>query len=299
MTRAANIKRILIYVTCSVLSFNFGLVAEALLAGRRPPAETPRPAEVVSIPAEETDEVDAAPTPEPEIVFGGGRLKLVPDEVQLNSDRFHYQIKVTYPQVVGSDEAHIRRLNQHIKQLVTEQYRWPLTITEEELRHSLEVHPEVYNTVDINYSVEFAGDSMVSIFFGEYSYGIGAAHAVEQSFVVNYDLARGKELKLSDLFAPGSKYQDLIENYCVAQLKRSDGLEPFPDSFAPGSGNLKSWTVTPTGISFHFDSCSIAGCSSGPFEVEIPYSDLKPMLSSRAMSILPISSVVKVKADHK
>jgi hypothetical protein len=295
--------RVVIHGVVSLLAFACGITTSALLAWRQRPAESSRPrAEVVVSPAtERMPQAVVTTTLEPEIVFGRGRLKLVPDEVRLNSDRFHYQIDVIYPQVVGSeDDVYIRRLNQRIKQLVTERYHWPLTITEAELSQSLRLHPEPYNTVDIFYGVDFAGDSVLSIYFGEESYGIGAAHTVQKSFVVNYDSASNKELKLADLFAPGSKYLQFISRYCKNEFERQGHADSIlPDSLAPASGNFQSWNVTPAGIRFNFDACTVFGCSGGQTEVEIPYSDLKPILSSRAMSILPISSVVKVKADNK
>ena len=292
-------KRILVYVTSSLLTFNFGITADALLGGYLHPAEkSPPRAEIVAVP-QPALEAEATPTPEPEIVFGGGRLKLVPDEVHLSSDRLHYQINVRYPQVDGSADPHIRRLNQRINELVTKEYEWPIYIVEEELHQALRMHPEVYNLVDIVYDVTSATDSVLSIYFGEYSYGIGAAHGVQSSFVVNYDLASKKELKLSDLFKPGSKYLEFVSRYCKDEFKRQGhGESLFPEALVPVRRNFESWNVTSTGIRFNFDACTIFGCSGGQTEVEIPFSDLKPILSARAMSILPTSSVVKVKADH-
>ena len=292
-------RRILVYVTSSVLAFNFGITADALLGGYLHPAENVPPrAEVVATP-QPTLEAEATPTPEPDIVFGGGRLKLVPDEVHLSSDRLHYQINVRYPQVDGSADPHIHRLNQRIKALMTDRYQWPLTTTEEELRNGQRLYPEFYNTVDIVYGVTSATDSVLSICFGVYSYGIGAAHGVQHSVVVNYDLVSRKELKLAELFKPGSRYLEFISRYCKEEFTRQGhGETLFPEAPAPVSSNFESWNVTSTGIRFNFDACTIFGCSTGQTEVEIPFSDLKPMLSARALSILPISSVVKVKADH-
>lgn len=290
-------KRILVYVTSSLLTFHFGITADALLGGYLHPAENvPPPAEVVAIP-QPTLEAEATPSPEPEIVFGGGRLKLAPDEVHLSSDRLHYQINVRYPQVDGSDDPHIRRLNQRINELMTKQYEWPIYIVDEELRKALRTHPEVYDQVDIDYDVTSATDSILSIYFLEYSYGIGAAHSVQGSLVVNYDLVAKKELKLSDLFKPGSGYLEFLSRYCKEEFKQQ-GQFLLPEALAPARGTFASWNVTPNGIRFNFDACALSGCADGEREVEIRYSDLKPMLSARAMSILPISSVVQVKADH-
>jgi hypothetical protein len=299
MIEGATMKRIVTYVVISLLTVTCVSIINSLRARRRHHAlETSASrAERVAITAP-VPTAAVTPTPDLEVAFGSHGMKLVPDEVHLASDRRHYEINVSYPQVDGSDDVYVRRLNQRIKELVTANYRWPLTITDEELRRSLEMHPEPTNTVDIIYDVSLASDSMLSIYFAEYSYGIGAAHGVQQSFVLNYDLVAKEELKLSDLFAPGSKYLRFISRYCTEELTRDGHAStPFPESLTPVSRNFASWNATPTGIRFNFDQCRVFGCSAPQQEVEIPFSDLKPILSSRAVSIWPISSVVKGKAD--
>ena len=300
MIEGPTMKRIVTYVVISLLTVTCVSIVNSLLARRRQHAletSASSPARVGITPPVPSAAV--IPTPDIEMAFGSHGLRLVPDKVQLTSERRHYEINVSYPQVDGTADPHIRRLNQRIKELVRANYRWPLTITDDELRRSLEMHPEPTNTVDINYDVSLASDSVLSIYFGKYSYGIGAAHGVQQSFVINYDVAAKKELKLSHLFAPGSKYLQFISRYCTEELTRDGhGSIPFSESLIPVSSNFASWNVTPTGIRFNFDQCRIFGCSAPQQDVEIPFSDLKPILSARAMSILPISSVVTVKAYH-
>ena len=132
---------------------------------------------------------EPAPTPDHEIVFGRDRLRIVAEEVHLKSERLRYEINVTYPQIVGSDDRHIRKLNQRIKQVATKQYQWFLTPSKKDLRYYRTVHPEVFNSLDVDYEVLLATDSVLSIYFNAYSYGIGAAHSVQYSFVINYDLS--------------------------------------------------------------------------------------------------------------
>ena len=293
-------RRNLIRVVISLLTFTFGITASALLAGEQHPTEnSTHRAELVAVPTNPTaPAAEVTPTPDLEIVFGGGRLKLLRDEVRLKSEGLRYHIDVTYPQIAGSDELHIRLLNERIKEMTAEHYQWPLTITDEDLRN-YQVHPEAYNGVDIVYDVSLATDSVLSIYFADYTSAIGAAHGNQDSFVVNYDLVFRKELKLSDLFAPGSKYLQYISRYCTEEFKQAGyGQSLFPERLAPVSRNFKSWNVTSTGIRFNFDRCQVFGCSDGSQAVEIPFDDLKPILSARAMSILPISPVVKVNADH-
>jgi hypothetical protein len=294
-------KRIVTFVTSGLVAFACGITASALLPWNQHSAEKlPFEGQVLTFQfATPAPQAEVTPTPDVEVVFGKGRLKLEPDEVHLISDRLHYEINATYPQVVGSDAPHIRQLNQRIRELVTAHYQWPLAINGEELRQTLQMYPEGTNTVDINYEVSLASDSVLSIYFGAYTSAIGSAHGNVQSFVVNYDLVSRKELKLSDLFAPDANHLRFISRYCKNAFDTAGlGHSLFPEGLAPVRRNFHSWNVTSTGIRFNFDRCQVFGCSAGEQSVEIPYGELKSRLSARGMSILPISSVVKVKTDH-
>lgn len=229
-----------------------------------------------------TAPVVAAPRPSPshEAVFGEGKLKIVPHNVQRKSGRLRYEIDVTYPQIDGSDSLNIRKLNQHIRKLVTDEYQWPLNPSKADLKYYREKWPEVLNSVDLDYDIRSASDSVLSIYFEGYSYGIGAAHSVQYSFSLNYDLALRRELKLGDLFDSRSKYLEFISRYCVTELsKKSAGL--FEDALKPNAENFKSWNITHEGIRFNFDECLVFGCASDEQVVVIPFSALKPLLKRR------------------
>ncbi len=125
-----------------------------------------------------------------------------------------------------------------------------------------------------------ATDSFLSIFFVGYSYGVGAAHAVQESKSVNFDLTSGQELKLSDIFKRGSKHLEFVSEYCIEELSRSLN-QPFvsKNALAPVAKNFDIWHITSSGITFHFDACKVFACTEGDQAVEIPFSDLKPLLN--------------------
>jgi hypothetical protein len=288
-------KRFITYVVTSLFAFNFGITASAVWPWSSHSIE--KPASRVDVPAvpeipPTAPDIDIPPT-HSEIVFGGGRLTLVAEEVQLKSERLRYEVDVKYPQIKGADALHIQRLNRRIKELAAREYQWPLSPSKQDLLHFQKTHPEAFNTIDLDYEVILATDPILSIFFQGYSYGIGAAHAVEYSFTVNYDLVSGKELKLSDLFAPRSNHLQTVSRYCTDELStREDGKFMLKESVAPVAANFKSWNITRNGIRFNFDECTVFACANGEQVVEIPFANLKSSLSPWALSILRISSVV-------
>lgn len=289
-------KRKLACVLTSLLAFNFGITASALWAGHAPGTEkaASRP-EVPVVPAIPVPADTDVTAPDAEIVFGGGQLKLVAEEVQLKSRSLQYDLNIRYPQIVGSDARHIRRLNQRIKELAEKQYQWMLYPSKEDLLYYRQKHPEAFNELEINYEVTLATDSILSIYFVGYSYGIGAATSVQYSFTVNYDLVSEKELKLSDLFKPRSGYLGFVSHYSTDQLAKHEyGDFLFRANLAPEAANFDSWNVTRNGIRFNFDECEAFGCAAGEQTVEIPVTNLKFMLSGQALSILQNSFVVEL-----
>ena len=277
-------KRFALNLISSFLAFTAGLVtasswnatrhvvADTVVVERCPPGQQ-QPQIGVSVPSNLTE------APDRDYPFAQGRLKLVPENVQLKSDSQYYDIDVRYPQIVGADTPGIRKINQHMKALATAKYQWPLNESKEAIRRGQERLPGTYNSVNLDYEVSVATDSFLSIFFTGYSYGVGAAHAVQESQSLNYDLASGSELQLADLFKGGSRYLDFISEYCIEQLSATAPGQLNKGRLAPSAKNFENWHITSSGISFNFDACEIFACAEGDQSVEIPFSDLKPLFA--------------------
>jgi hypothetical protein len=125
-----------------------------------------------------------------------------------------------------------------------------------------------FHLVDLDYEIRLATNSLLSIYFVGYSYGIGAAHSVQYSFIVNYDHVLRKQLKLSDLFKPHSKYLSFISNYCIDELsKRSEFM--FKEALAPVAENFERWNITRDGIRFNFEACKVFSCAGGEPNVRL------------------------------
>lgn len=229
------------------------------------------------------------PTPEHEVSFGRG-LRIVPRNIQLKNESRRYRIDALYPQVEGSKSRGIQTLNQRIKSLVTENYQWLLIPPTREDRQSFQKWPGVFNSVDLDYEVILATDKLLSIYFDVYTYGIGAAHSVQQSFTVNFDVSSDKSISLTSLFKSKAKALGFISDSCMEEvsnqlLRRSD--PQFVRELAPTPENYKSWNITKTGLRFNFDACRLGGCAEGKQVVEIEFESLREMLNPRG----PLSSL--------
>ncbi len=223
------------------------------------------------------------PTPEPEVTIGDG-LRVVPKVLKMKNERRRYKLDVTYPQVEGRASPAISNLNKRIRGLLAEQYDWMLRKPSGADLRTYNKFPGVLNSINTTYEVTLATNDLLSIYVESYIYGIGAAHSSHQSFTVNYDLKRGKLLKLPDIFKPGVNYLQLLSRYCTDDLSKRFGsveISHEVDALAPQASNYESWNLTVEGLRINFDACRVLGCAGGKQAVNIPFDALKPILKSK------------------
>ena len=190
-------KRFAIYLTISHFTFICGLAAALLWNGTRvkPKDEQIHANVLKQAPAEiPPPPPPATVAPHREVVVGNGRLRIVPHQIRLRSDCLRYKIDVSYPEILGSNDPQIEKLNQHLRKLATDEYQWSMSPSNADLQYYRDKHPDVFNTIDLDYEIRLATDSLLSIYFLGHSYGIDAGHSVQYSFTVNYDLNRRKEV---------------------------------------------------------------------------------------------------------
>jgi len=193
------------------------------------------------------------------------------------------QISAEYPELSGSG-AGVAGFNQLAKARVTKSladFKKDLAgVTAEDIK----LMGEMGNYIDVGYDLEYADDDLISVNFGEDTF-TGGAHPNHDTFTLNYDLKQGRELKLADLFKPGSKYLATIADYAVRDLKgRKDpesgenlGLaqDGFEDGAKPTADNYRNWNVTKKGLLITFPPYQVGAYAVGPQTVIVPYSQLK------------------------
>lgn len=282
-------RRFVVSLLSSVLAFTAGLVTAASWGSNARATHEPVTIKIQE-PCAPTPPQPPAPvqsftvTPPHEFDFGQKGLKLVPERVQMKSESAGYDIDVSYPQIVGTpgaDMASIWKINRHLKEEATQLYKWPLKSSETP-RRSFEARSGTRDTVNFTYHVALATDFFLGINFIGYSYDGVTQSQLKDSFTLNYDLKSGKNLKLSEIFKPGSNYLDFISRYCVDEISRHfSGTSARVASYAliPLPQNFEAWQISANGLTFNFYACKVVDCSEGDQSVTIPWDDLKPMLN--------------------
>lgn len=233
-----------------------------------------------------------------EPIFFTGDVEIVNKQIKESNKKLMYEIDAHYPEITASNNPNMQKLNQLLRSFVTKQVA--------EFRKEMvpeagaEPRPEGSMGSDINvaYTIALAQDDLASIEFDVGSYYQGAAHPNSFTEVINFDLKNGKQLKLGDLFKPGSKYLQAISAYCIADLKKQAKAKG-PDSMlddssiqngaGPTAKNYQSWTITKKGLGINFDSYQVAPYAAGPQFVMVPFSAIKEHVNPDG----PLAGLVK------
>jgi hypothetical protein len=226
---------------------------------------------------------------EPRFDLGG--LKLIRKNINEESKKPRYSVKVEYPQVEGSSDPRIEKFNRHILALVSKQIN---TFKGEAVEAGIGLpDSDVGSGLQIDYEVTLATSKLISITFTASPYMAGAAHPNHYALVVNYDLAAGKPIVLADMFRPNSDFLRAISSYCIAQLKKRLGEFSDPDWINGGASakpeNYTNWNITRNGILITFDPYQVAAYAVGAQTVVVPYEVLRGLLAADS----PIANLLK------
>jgi hypothetical protein len=180
------------------------------------------------------------------------------------------------PQLTGSDDPRVAAFNQRLNELVAKELD---TFRQSFLQNTA---PTVNNgsSLDGTYTLVSQINDIWSFKFDFSFYSDGAAHPGLYSVTLNYNLAQGRELALSDLFLPNSNYLEAISNYCIRELSKQPFFDtPFSEGAQPTPENYRNWNIAADGITITFDEYQVAPYAAGPQKVTIPYNELQAVIN--------------------
>jgi hypothetical protein len=192
-------------------------------------------------------------------------------------------LSAEYPELTGG--ANVAGFNQLVRSSVTGAFadfkKQMADLTAEDIKS---LPSDMNNYIDISYDVEYADNNLISVRLLESTFA-GGAHPNYNFYTITYDLKAGRELKLSDLFKPGSKYLAFVSDYATRDLqgrKEPDGNENlglaqdiFADGAKPTAENYARWNITRKGLMFTFDPYQVGPYAAGSQTIIIPYAKLK------------------------
>lgn len=217
------------------------------------------------------------------VALSGGR-QFETRTIKHNSTKKRFSLNAQYPQLTGDDSSAAQKFNREALSLVRQDIQ-PYLKDERDL--AKEKHPhwkDVEEYHNISHKVIFATEEVISVLFYADGYSWGAAHGYHYPFVLNYDLKRGRVLKLTDLFKPNSKPLQIIERYCLEDLSRQ--LDRTPEQIREWSGrtkpkpeNYRAWVLTPKGLVIIFEEYQVTSYAGGEPKVLLAYTRLSDIIN--------------------
>ena len=192
-----------------------------------------------------------------------------------------YTITAQTPKLTGNDDPRAQAFNRGVDEIVSQEIGY---FRENVLAQMPVQSFTVGSSFDAQSTLILQQGNIWSLKFIFSGYADGAAHPYQYSITFNYDLERGDELSLGDLFPPESDFLGVISRYCIAELSRRDigfyggfqqGAEPSPE-------NYRSWNITAGGLSITFDEYQVAPYAAGPQIVLVPYGELASLINSKS-----------------
>lgn len=250
-----------------------GLAILSLQAGAEPALATPAATAAV-----------AAPRP-------------VAQTLKLTDAKQRFEIDASYPQLQSPDAA-----GQAFNQLMRSRIEAEVAEFKKNAAEGMAflkdpaVDPKNFDGFNssllISYETARADSRVISVALMAETFVIGNAHPSHWPMMLNYDLARRKEIKLADLFKPGTNYLQTLAPLCKADLKRQAKQNQFPDiddmiseGTAPKAENYRSFTLTPTALVIAFPEYQAGPYVYGQHEVTIPYTRLQAILARNGLTL--------------
>ncbi|HEX5708232.1 MAG TPA: DUF3298 domain-containing protein [Pyrinomonadaceae bacterium] len=179
------------------------------------------------------------------------------------------EINLAYPSMEGATPA-AQTFNARVQRLVNEQLA--------ESKPSEGEH-------DTSFVVAHRSPDFLSVVFNAFQMWPGAAHPGHASYSFNYDLKNDREVKLADLFRPGSNYMSTVARLCaddIARQKRRLGFEDIYEDQQGAVAEVLSGDATffpsESGLVIIFDPYEVGSYAEGYYVVRLPYSSLRGLL---------------------
>jgi uncharacterized protein YecT (DUF1311 family) len=147
---------------------------------------------------------------------------------------------------------------------------------------------EVGTDTDVTVTVDFVSPQLASTSVSNLWYGHGAAHPNVDSIVFNWLLKENREIKSDDVFRPHTGWEQFLASQCDEAARAQLG-EDYADNPPPGKipdamfgivSNPRSWKIDSEGITIVFSPYEIGCHACTPNPVTIPWSALRPFLTS-------------------
>jgi hypothetical protein len=185
-----------------------------------------------------------------------------------------YEYGIAYPQIVGKQPSDYVWVNSRLNQIAAGQARDMVKLARE-LDDGSDPTQMAPNSLYASYEVVEFTPQFLSVRFVQ-SWYTGGVHPSSSSVTYNFDLTAKRELKLDDLWPPGTPYLRPLALSAIAALC----ADPAADYSMVTAGasthasNYKNWNLTRNGLIITFDPYQVGPYAAGTQQVYYPLAKL-------------------------
>lgn len=208
---------------------------------------------------------------------------LITREYNDSSDRLHFDIDLSYPQIEARplDEAsqNFNNYVQHMISLEVERFKALLPTLNQQIVKGSGLD-DSKSTLKIDYELNIIwprNQPIISMLLTIEKFMINDVRPSIYHRSLNYDWQNGKALSLYDIFNETDGFKKFVADYSAEELSETTGLTPteISTSFVP----LTTWNLGPDILSFTFDDFPIPLRTQA---VVIPYVSLKQYMKANS-----------------
>lgn len=225
----------------------------------------------------------------------GNGLMLVRRQFEKASPATRTRVNLSWPEIKGSSDRKIARFNRRVESLVMKEAEDWIKPSREDLsiirKWTNKSGSDAWPYINITYAVLLARSDFVCLVFEQDQYWSGAAHPHQSSFTINFDLKKGRPIKLEELFSSGTPWLDAIHLYCFDDLTKqlgeyADSLKQDIWALKPVKEHFTNWAISKEGMRVDFDRCAHFPCVTGKMTVLIPRQVFESYLTAEMRAVL-------------
>jgi hypothetical protein len=216
-------------------------------------------------------------------------MQIISQSQHREDAKLGYEIDTKYPQIQGKTlSAGAKEFNSAIKKIVTTEVDQFKRLVALDKPHMQTLPEDIRtNSMKADYDVDVVkpkSGTIISVRMTFEGMQAGRAHPYHNNHVINFDLQTGKILTLSDLFKKDANFLKALAAYASNALNHKLKHDNWmvPQGTKADMNNFKNWNLQADSILITFDEYQVAPYTYGSQEVEIPYNQLKKILSAKA-----------------
>jgi hypothetical protein len=129
------------------------------------------------------------------------------------------------------------------------------------------------------------GEGRVTARIGDELMGHGAAHPSEFGENFHWMLKEQREMKVADVFQPGSAWAKVVTARCERGLKKQLGadyeyIDPMDKSVGEVIKTPHNWDLDAKGLTISFPEYSVTPRVEPADDVTVPWAELRPFLTA-------------------